>query len=265
MGPPSAAAGRGLFRVHDEGSEHIGRRGAGVRARDPRGGTGAALGRARAHSHRDGLWHRRRRVGGPPVGGPVRGRRVGAAGERMPGTRAAKRLPQDIRSQAKGPGADRPLAGRRRRGPRRVRGLARSAYAGAREVAVARGAHPHSPCERRGPAVHARRGRDGRAEGLRLAGGRRAHRRLWLPARGHERQRARPSRPTSFSEVERRILEGVDIAIDAGETRCKDASTIVALPSGNLKIVRQGALPAKAIASAVASCEGPSAPSSTER
>lgn len=71
--------------------------------------------------------------------------------------------------------------------------------------------------------------------------------------------------PTSFSEVERRILEGVDIAIDAGETRCKDASTIVALPSGNLKIVRQGALPAEAIASAVASCEGPSAPSSTER
>lgn len=53
--------------------------------------------------------------------------------------------------------------------------------------------------------------------------------------------------PTSFAEVEQRILDGVDAAIDAGETPCRDASTIVSFPSGTLKIIRQGALSASAI------------------
>ena len=37
---------------------------------------------------------------------------------------------------------------------------------------------------------------------------------------------ARPA-PASFADVEDRILEGVDLAVDAGETPCRDASTIV--------------------------------------
>lgn len=48
--------------------------------------------------------------------------------------------------------------------------------------------------------------------------------------------------PASFDEVEPRILEGVDIAIDAGATPCRDASTIVAVRDGDLAIIRQGAL-----------------------
>ena len=48
--------------------------------------------------------------------------------------------------------------------------------------------------------------------------------------------------PISFDEVEPRILAGVDVAIDAGETPCRDASTIVAVRDGELQILRQGAL-----------------------
>lgn len=48
--------------------------------------------------------------------------------------------------------------------------------------------------------------------------------------------------PVSFSEIEPRILDGVDIAIDAGETPCRDASTIVAVRDGETVILREGAL-----------------------
>lgn len=48
--------------------------------------------------------------------------------------------------------------------------------------------------------------------------------------------------PISFDEVEPRILAGVDVAIDAGETPCRDASTIVAVRDGELQILREGAL-----------------------
>ena len=51
----------------------------------------------------------------------------------------------------------------------------------------------------------------------------------------------------SFAAVEGRILEGVDVAVDAGETPCRDASTIVSFQHGGLQILRQGALPASEI------------------
>lgn len=60
--------------------------------------------------------------------------------------------------------------------------------------------------------------------------------------------------PVSFAQVEARILAGVDVAIDAGETVCHDASTIVSLLDGELDIIRQGALSAADIESALASC-----------
>ena len=53
--------------------------------------------------------------------------------------------------------------------------------------------------------------------------------------------------PASFVTVEERILEGVDVAVDAGETPCRDASTIVSFQHGGLQILRQGALPASEI------------------
>lgn len=59
--------------------------------------------------------------------------------------------------------------------------------------------------------------------------------------------------PASFSQVEARILAGVDAAIDAGETVCHDASTIVSLLDGELDIIRQGVLSAADIESALAS------------
>ncbi len=51
--------------------------------------------------------------------------------------------------------------------------------------------------------------------------------------------------PVSFGEVEPRILAGVDVAIDAGGTPCRDASTIVAVRDGELQILREGALTAR--------------------
>ena len=48
--------------------------------------------------------------------------------------------------------------------------------------------------------------------------------------------------PCSFAEVEARILQGVDAAIDAGETACRDASTIVSYQDGALRVLREGAI-----------------------
>ncbi len=53
--------------------------------------------------------------------------------------------------------------------------------------------------------------------------------------------------PISFDEVEPRILAGVDVAIDAGETPCRDASTIVAVRDGELQILRKGAMTVREI------------------
>lgn len=53
--------------------------------------------------------------------------------------------------------------------------------------------------------------------------------------------------PASFAEVEPRVLEGVDVAIDAGATTCQDASTIVSFTTGELRILREGALSAECI------------------
>lgn len=50
------------------------------------------------------------------------------------------------------------------------------------------------------------------------------------------------SAPISFRTVEGSVLAGVDIAIDAGETTCRDASTIVSCLSGAPVIVRHGAI-----------------------
>ncbi len=53
--------------------------------------------------------------------------------------------------------------------------------------------------------------------------------------------------PISFDGVEPRILAGVDVAIDAGETPCREASTIVAVRDGELQILREGALTVREI------------------
>lgn len=58
--------------------------------------------------------------------------------------------------------------------------------------------------------------------------------------------------PISFDEVEPRILAGVDVAVDAGETPCRDASTIVAVRDGKLQILRQGVLLADEIRAVLA-------------
>lgn len=58
--------------------------------------------------------------------------------------------------------------------------------------------------------------------------------------------------PTSFESVEPRILEGVDVAIDAGATSCQDASTIVAMRGGEPCILREGALSREDIESLLA-------------
>ena len=75
----------------------------------------------------------------------------------------------------------------------------------------------------------------------------RSLRRLWQPLACHQRQHAWRARAGKFITVEGRILEGVDVAVDAGETPCRDASTIVAFKHGELQILRQGALPASEI------------------
>lgn len=48
--------------------------------------------------------------------------------------------------------------------------------------------------------------------------------------------------PASFDVVEPVVLAGVDVAIDAGETPCQDASTIVSCVSGKIVVARHGAL-----------------------
>ncbi len=58
--------------------------------------------------------------------------------------------------------------------------------------------------------------------------------------------------PASFTSVEERVLGGVDIAIDAGDTPCRDASTIVSFVHGELEVIREGALPAAKICAALA-------------
>lgn len=53
--------------------------------------------------------------------------------------------------------------------------------------------------------------------------------------------------PTAFCDVEPRILHGVDVAVDAGATPCRDASTIVSCMGSEVRIIRQGALSAERI------------------
>ncbi len=53
--------------------------------------------------------------------------------------------------------------------------------------------------------------------------------------------------PVSFDQVERRILEGVDVAINCGATMCAEPSTIVSCVDGTLEVLREGALPVEQI------------------
>ena len=58
--------------------------------------------------------------------------------------------------------------------------------------------------------------------------------------------------PASFADVEPRVLAGVDVAIDAGETLCRDASAIVSFVHGSLEVLREGAIGAEEIRSVLA-------------
>lgn len=58
--------------------------------------------------------------------------------------------------------------------------------------------------------------------------------------------------PTAFSGVEPCVLAGVDVALDAGATVCRDASTIVSFTTGELRILRQGAISAARVKAALA-------------
>ncbi len=58
--------------------------------------------------------------------------------------------------------------------------------------------------------------------------------------------------PASFADAEDRIVEGVDVAVDAGATACRDASTIVAMRDGELEVLREGAISASRIMTAIA-------------
>ena len=95
--------------------------------------------------------------------------------------------------------------------------------------------------------LYARCRRHGGTSRFGLARGAGAHSRLWQPPCLHQRQHAWRARAGKFITVEGRILEGVDVAVDAGETPCRDASTIVSFQHGELQILRQGALPASEI------------------
>ena len=57
--------------------------------------------------------------------------------------------------------------------------------------------------------------------------------------------------PVTFGDVEPSVLDGVDVALDAGETPCRDASTIVSCIGGEPVIIRQGAISRAAIARVV--------------
>ncbi len=70
--------------------------------------------------------------------------------------------------------------------------------------------------------------------------------------------------PSSFDQVEPRILAGVDVAVDAGETSCRDASTIISCVSGAPRVIRHGALPASAIERVLARASASSAASGQE-
>lgn len=58
--------------------------------------------------------------------------------------------------------------------------------------------------------------------------------------------------PASFTDAEDRIVEGVDVAVDAGATTCRDASTIVAMRDGRIEVLREGAISASRIMAAIA-------------
>lgn len=58
--------------------------------------------------------------------------------------------------------------------------------------------------------------------------------------------------PDSFASAEQRIVQGVDVAVDAGQTECRDASTIVAMREGSLAILREGAISRSEIEAALA-------------
>lgn len=58
--------------------------------------------------------------------------------------------------------------------------------------------------------------------------------------------------PASFAQAEPRIVEGVDIAVDAGPTRCREASTIVSCAGAHPVVIREGALTAAELQRALA-------------
>lgn len=58
--------------------------------------------------------------------------------------------------------------------------------------------------------------------------------------------------PASFAQAEPRIVEGVDIAVDAGPTRCREASTIVSCAGAHPVLIREGAVTAAELQRALA-------------
>ena len=58
--------------------------------------------------------------------------------------------------------------------------------------------------------------------------------------------------PGSFAEVEQRIVNASDMALDCGETRHQEASTVVMCTGAIPVVVREGAIPSDVIMAAVA-------------
>ncbi|MDA3935950.1 MAG: L-threonylcarbamoyladenylate synthase [Actinomycetota bacterium] len=59
--------------------------------------------------------------------------------------------------------------------------------------------------------------------------------------------------PSSFAEIEERVIAAADVSLDGGETQHKQASTVVDCTGPECAIIREGAIPSDAIMAVCAS------------